>query len=206
MHFLPTEFLKFARRNIYSTVTSHKLSLFLAGPNIVFFSGRGRGLSHSGIVFGQASRPCVTLDEGLSSAKLHYHSNTPGGACDVQKIEVGRDLGPVFQSSRFGSLRISEILLDIWASKPNLYENKPGPFVQLQVSQFERFDGESVSHSGILNCQESFGLTPFTPNFKKYILPTFYRELYKWWIENLLVQSFFIWVSYEKPSSSCYVM
>ena len=43
---------------------------------------------------------------------------------------------------------------------------------------------------------------PRPPNFKKYILPTVYKEMYKWCNENLVVQSFFIWVSYEKPRSS----
>ena len=45
-------------------------------------------------------------------------------------------------------------------------------------------------------------INPFTPKFKKYILPTFHTEMYKWCNENLVVQSFFIWVSYEKPNSS----
>ena len=44
----------------------------------------------------------------------------------------------------------------------------------------------------------------FTPKFEKYILPTFYREMYKWC--NLVVQSFFVWISYEKPSSLYCVM
>ena len=39
---------------------------------------------------------------------------------------------------------------------------------------------------------------PFTPKLKKYILSTFHRERYKWYYENLVVQSFSV-KSYEKP-------
>ena len=47
---------------------------------------------------------------------------------------------------------------------------------------------------------------PFTPKFKKYILTTFLErnvEVRQW---ELVVQSSFIWVSYEKPSSWYFVV
>ena len=44
------------------------------------------------------------------------------------------------------------------------------------------------------------------PKFKKYILPTFSREMYKWGSENWYKNHLSIWVSYEKPSSSYCVM
>lgn len=56
-----------------------------AGPNLIFFNERARGLP-SGIVLGQTSRPCVTLDADLRAAKLHYHLDlTPQ---IINKIEV----------------------------------------------------------------------------------------------------------------------
>ena len=50
------------------------------------------------------------------------------------------------------------------------------------------------------------GLNPFTPKFKKYILPTFLKR--NVWAREweLVVQSSFIWVSYEKTSSPYCVM
>ena len=47
---------------------------------------------------------------------------------------------------------------------------------------------------------------PFNPKLKKYILPTFSREMYKWGSENWYKNHLSIWVSYEKPSSSYCVM
>ena len=35
-----------------------------------------------------------------------------------------------------------------------------------------------------------FLFNPFTPKFERYILPTFHRELNKWYYENLVEQSF----------------
>ncbi|XP_020609672.1 restriction of telomere capping protein 5-like [Orbicella faveolata] len=62
-----------------------KFQVLRAGPNLIFFNERARGLP-SGIVLGQTSRPCVTLDTGLSSAKLHYQTDlTPQ---TISKIEV----------------------------------------------------------------------------------------------------------------------
>ena len=49
-------------------------------------------------------------------------------------------------------------------------------------------------------------LNPFTPKLKKYILPTFSREMYKWGSENWYKNHLSIWVSYEKSSSSYRVM
>ena len=49
-------------------------------------------------------------------------------------------------------------------------------------------------------------INPFTPKLKKYILPTFSREMYKWGSENWYKNLRSIWVSYEKPSSSYCVM
>lgn len=51
-----------------------KFQVLRAGPNLIFFNERARGLP-SGIVLGQTSRPCVTIDAGLTSAKLHYEAN-----------------------------------------------------------------------------------------------------------------------------------
>ena len=48
----------------------------------------------------------------------------------------------------------------------------------------------------------SDGLTPSIPSSKGTCSQTFIRQIYEWCSENLVVQSFFIWVSYEKPSSS----
>jgi len=62
-----------------------KFQVLRAGPNLIFFNERARGLP-SGIVLGQTSRPCVTLDTGLTSAKLHYQTNLLPQT--VQKIEV----------------------------------------------------------------------------------------------------------------------
>ncbi|KAL9985807.1 hypothetical protein ACROYT_G008254 [Oculina patagonica] len=62
-----------------------KFQVLRAGPNLIFFNERARGLP-SGIVLGQTSRPCVTLDTGLSAAKLHYQTDlTPQ---TINKIEV----------------------------------------------------------------------------------------------------------------------
>ena len=47
---------------------------------------------------------------------------------------------------------------------------------------------------------------PFNPKLKKYILPTFSREMYKWGSENWYKNHLLIWVSYEKQSSSHCVM
>ena len=49
-------------------------------------------------------------------------------------------------------------------------------------------------------------INPFTPKLKKYILSTFWREMYKWGSENWYKNHLLIWVSYEKPSSSYCVM
>ena len=70
-------------------IGTHKIYLMLfvllAGPNLIFFNERARGLP-SGIVLGQTSRPCVTLDAGLTAAKLHYQMDlTPQ---TINKIEV----------------------------------------------------------------------------------------------------------------------
>ena len=51
-----------------------------------------------------------------------------------------------------------------------------------------------------------FKFNPFNPKLKKYILPTFSREMYKWGSENWYKNHLSIWVSYEKPSSSYCVM
>lgn len=62
-----------------------KFRVLRAGPNLIFFNERARGLP-SGIVLGQTSRPCVTLDADLRAAKLHYHLDlTPQ---IINKIEV----------------------------------------------------------------------------------------------------------------------
>jgi len=62
-----------------------KFQVLRAGPNLIFFNERARGLP-SGIVLGQTSRPCVTMDNALTSAKLHYQANLSPQT--VQKIEV----------------------------------------------------------------------------------------------------------------------
>ena len=59
----------------------------LAGPNLIFFNERARGLP-SGIVLGQTSRPCVSLDTGLTSAKLHYLADLSPQT--VKRIEVSK--------------------------------------------------------------------------------------------------------------------
>ena len=51
-----------------------------------------------------------------------------------------------------------------------------------------------------------FLFNPFNPKLKKYILPTFSREMYKWGSENWYKNHLSIWVGYEKPSSSYCVM
>ena len=61
----------------------------LAGPNLIFFNERARGLP-SGIVLGQTSRPCVSLDTGLTSAKLHYLADLSPQT--VKRIEVSMAL------------------------------------------------------------------------------------------------------------------
>lgn len=62
-----------------------KFRVLRAGPNLIFFNERARGLP-SGIVLGQTSRPCVTLDADLTAAKLHYQMDlTPQ---TINKIEV----------------------------------------------------------------------------------------------------------------------
>ena len=61
----------------------------LAGPNLIFFNERARGLP-SGIVLGQTSRPCVSLDTGLTSAKLHYLADLSPQT--VKRIEVSKRL------------------------------------------------------------------------------------------------------------------
>ena len=43
-------------------------------------------------------------------------------------------------------------------------------------------------------------VNPFTPKFKKYNLPAFYREMYKWCNEILVVQSLFIGVKLWKAN------
>ena len=61
----------------------------------------------------------------------------------------------------------------------------------------------------LLNSQyltHTFIFNPFNPKLKKYILPTFSREMYKWGSENWYKNHLSIWVSYEKPSSSYCVM
>lgn len=64
----------------------------IAGPNLIFFNERARGLP-SGIVLGQTSRPCVTLDADLTAAKLHYQMDlTPQ---TINKIEVQTSLQPL---------------------------------------------------------------------------------------------------------------
>lgn len=62
-----------------------KFQVLRAGPNLIFFNERARGLP-SGMVLGQTSRPCVTMDNALTSAKLHYQANLSPQT--VQKIEV----------------------------------------------------------------------------------------------------------------------
>ncbi|XP_068711610.1 uncharacterized protein [Montipora foliosa] len=62
-----------------------KFQVLRAGPNLIFFNERARGLP-SGIVLGQTSRPCVTLDTSMTSAKLHYQANLSPQI--VEKIEV----------------------------------------------------------------------------------------------------------------------
>lgn len=62
-----------------------KFQVLRAGPNLIFLNERARGLP-SGIVFGQTSRPCVTLDTSLASAKLHYRTSLLPQT--VIKIEV----------------------------------------------------------------------------------------------------------------------
>lgn len=62
-----------------------KFQMLRAGPNLIFFNERARGLP-SGIVLGQTSRPCVTLDTSMTSAKLHYQANLSPQT--VEKIEV----------------------------------------------------------------------------------------------------------------------
>lgn len=62
-----------------------KFRVLRAGPNLIFFNERARGLP-SGIVLGQTSRPCVSLDTGLTSAKLHYLADLSPQT--VKRIEV----------------------------------------------------------------------------------------------------------------------
>ena len=49
-------------------------------------------------------------------------------------------------------------------------------------------------------------LNPFTPKFKKCSFLTLHGEMCEWRNDSLVVRPFFVWVSYEKPSSSCCVM
>ena len=61
------------------------------------------------------------------------------------------------------------------------------------VSTYSTYDDSTAA---IL---EALIFNPFNPKVKKYILPTFSREMYKWGSENWYENHLSIWVSYEKP-------
>ena len=75
-----------------------------------------------------------------------------------------------------------------------------------------------ISHEGIHDARRCFAIdlgfswktnksqVVLTLSLKKYILPTFSREMYQWGSENWYKNHLSIWVSYEKPSSSYCVM
>ena len=73
----------------YYSLKMFFVCFILAGPNLIFFNERARGLP-SGIVLGQTSRPCVSLDTGLTSAKLHYLGDLSPQT--VKRIEVSKRL------------------------------------------------------------------------------------------------------------------
>ena len=75
---------------------------------------------------------------------------------------------------------------------------------RLRRMYFMNLGVKGLKHFTTLLGAKAFNL--FSPKFKKYILPNFSREMYKWGSENWYKNHLSIWVSYEKPSSSYCVM
>ena len=63
--------------------------------------------------------------------------------------------------------------------------------IVFRLTKIDHFFGDTSmilcrSHVILVKCKYSSKLNPFTPKFKKYILPTFQWEMYKWGSENWL--------------------
>ena len=78
-----------------------------------------------------------------------------------------------------------------------------GGRIQYREGTWDRFKLQDKQKTSIIVAPL---LTLSLPRSKRTFSQPFVEKTYKWYYENLVIQSFFVWLSYEKPSSSYWVM